>query len=59
MICKFKYNTRMKKALFLILLTFTTMISAAEENINIPFTPDSAKYWQYISDRTMGGVSDG
>ena len=49
----------MKKALFLILLTFTTMISAAEENINIPFTPDSAKYWQFISDRVMGGVSDG
>ena len=35
------------------------MISAAEEDIIIPFTPDSAKYWQYISDRTMGGVSDG
>ena len=41
------------------LLTFTTMISAAEEDINLPFTQDSAKYWQYLSDRTMGGVSDG
>ena len=49
----------MKKALLLMLLTFTTMISAAEEDINLPFTADSAKYWQYISDRTMGGVSDG
>ena len=49
----------MKKALLLMLLTFTTMISAAEEDINLPFTQDSAKYWQYLSDRTMGGVSDG
>ena len=44
----------MKKALLLILLTFTTMISAAEVDINLPFTQDSAKYWQYLSDRTMG-----
>ena len=35
------------------------MIFAAEEDINLPFTQDSAKYWQYISDGTMGGVSDG
>ena len=41
------------------LLIFTTMISAAEEDINLPFTQDSLKYWKYISDRTMGGVSDG
>ena len=41
------------------LLTFTTMIFAAEVDINLPFTQDSAKYWQYLSDRTMGGVSDG
>ena len=49
----------MKKVLLLILLTFTTMISAAEEEINLPFTQDSANYWKYISDRTMGGISDG
>ena len=49
----------MKKVLLLILLTFTTMIFAAEEEINLTFSPDSAKYWQYISDRTMGGISDG
>ena len=41
------------------LLTFTTMISSAEADINLPFNPDSTKYWQYISDRVMGGVSDG
>ncbi len=49
----------MKKALLLVLLTFTTMIFAAEEDVNLTFSTDSAKYWQYISDRTMGGVSDG
>ena len=49
----------MKKVLILILLTFTTIISAAEEDIDLSFTQDSAKYWQYISDRTMGGISDG
>ena len=49
----------MKKALLLILLFFTTMISAAEEDINIQFTKDSINYWQYLSDQTMGGISNG
>ena len=35
------------------------MVVSAEENIRLPFTQDSDKYWQYISDRTMGGISDG
>ena len=49
----------MKIKLILILLFFTTIANAAEEDINLPFTQESGKYWQYISDRTMGGVSDG
>ena len=49
----------MKKTLLLILLIFTTMVSAAEDIIELPFTQDSSKYWQYISDQTMGGVSNG
>ena len=49
----------MKKILLLILLTFTTMISAAEEDVSLTFSQDSEKYWLYISDRTMGGISDG
>ena len=49
----------MKKTLFLFLLTFTTIISAAEDDINLTFTQESGKYWQYISDKTMGGISDG
>ena len=32
----------MKKTLLLMLLTFTTMISAAEEDINLLFTQNSA-----------------
>ena len=49
----------MKKILLLILLTFTTMTSASEDDVSVPFNQDSSKYWQYISDRTMGGISDG
>ena len=49
----------MKKLLFLVLLIFTNMIYAAEEDVSLIFTPDTVKYWQYISDRTMGGISDG
>ena len=49
----------MKKLLFLVLLIFTNIIYAAEEDVSLIFTPDTTKYWQYISDRTMGGISDG
>ena len=49
----------MKKTILLMLITFTTMVSAAEEDISIAFTQDSVNDWQYISDRTMGGISDG
>ena len=31
----------------------------ANEDIYLPFNKENAKYWQYISDRTMGGVSNG
>ena len=49
----------MKKLFFLILIFFSFLSSAAEQNIKISFTKDSGKYWQYISDRTMGGISEG
>ena len=49
----------MKKLFFLILVTFSALSSAAELDTKIPFTKDSGKYWQYISDRTMGGISQG
>ena len=41
------------------LLSFTTIATAKEEDLSFPFTPNSGLYWQYISDRTMGGVSNG
>jgi len=33
--------------------------SIATEDLSFPFNADSGKYWQYVSDRVMGGVSDG
>ena len=49
----------MNKALLLFILTFTTAVSAAESEIYLTFTQNNTKYWQYISDKTMGGISDG
>ena len=43
----------------LITLTISSNTFAAEENLSFPFNADSGKYWQYVSDRVMGGVSDG
>ena len=43
----------------LITLTLSSNIFAAEENLSFPFNADSGKYWQYVSDRVMGGVSNG
>ncbi|PPR40445.1 MAG: hypothetical protein CFH22_01539 [Alphaproteobacteria bacterium MarineAlpha5_Bin12] len=49
--------------LFLVVIFFTQLICnslfANTESIDLSFTQDNAKYWQYISDRTMGGISDG
>ena len=49
----------MKHILFLLLLSFANLVFAAEEETHISFNKENAKYWQYISDRTMGGISDG
>ena len=48
----------MNKILTIILVTLTT-VSFAKDEINIPFTEENARYWNYISDQTMGGISDG
>ena len=34
-------------------------IAFAKDDITIPFTEENARYWQYISDQTMGGISNG
>ena len=45
--------------LLVIVLTVIPSIAFAKNEINIPFTEENARYWQYISDQTMGGISDG
>ena len=49
----------MDKALLIIFLTFATIVFAKDKEIQIPFSEENAKYWQYISDQTMGGISNG
>ena len=49
----------MKIVLLLIFCTFAVIASANDEDINMLFNQESGSYWQYISDRTMGGISDG
>ena len=48
----------MIKLLVFIAVTVSS-ITFAKDNISIPFTEENARYWQYISDQTMGGVSKG
>ena len=48
----------MVKLLAFLLLTLSSIVFAKDE-ISIPFTEENARYWQYISDQTMGGVSNG
>ena len=58
----FKSSKISKVSYFLSLLVMIILSSkaiAAEEDLTYPFTADSGKYWQYVSDRVMGGVSDG
>jgi hypothetical protein len=58
----FKPSKISKVSYFLSLLVMIILSSkaiAAEEDLTFPFTTDSGKYWQYVSDQVMGGVSDG
>ena len=43
----------------LVMIMFSSKAIAAEDDLSFPFNADSGKYWQYVSDRVMGGVSDG
>ena len=49
----------MKYFFFSILLFITNILFAKEGEVNILFSLESSEDWQFISDRTMGGVSDG
>ena len=48
----------MIKLIIVILVTSSFAVFAKNE-ISIPFTEENARYWQYISDQTMGGISEG
>jgi hypothetical protein len=48
----------MYKLLFSLLIFYSSFVFSKDQ-ISIPFTEENARYWQYISDQTMGGVSDG
>tara|TARA_B110000014_G_scaffold216615_1_gene170803 strand:+ start:712 stop:1266 length:555 start_codon:yes stop_codon:yes gene_type:complete len=49
----------MNRILIFLFITCTNIVFAAEEEIQFQFNKENAKYWQYISDKTMGGISDG
>ena len=58
----FKSSMISKVSYFLSLLVMIILSSKAianEEDLTFPFNADSGKYWQYVSDQVMGGVSDG
>ena len=48
----------MYKLLFSLLIFYSSVVFSKDQT-SIPFTEENARYWQYISDQTMGGVSDG
>ena len=48
----------MYKFLFTLLIFYSSVIFSKDQ-ISIPFTEENARYWQYISDQTMGGISNG
>ena len=60
----FRYSWNVKKTLMLFLvvlntLTLTNGTWAKEKALSYPFTSNSGQYWQYSSDRVMGGISNG
>ena len=45
--------------LSLIVIISINSKALAVEDLSFPFNSDSGRYWQYISDQVMGGISDG
>tara|TARA_Y100000389_G_scaffold42147_1_gene36857 strand:+ start:518 stop:658 length:141 start_codon:yes stop_codon:yes gene_type:complete len=39
------------------ILSISSNVIANDEVLAYPFNADSGRYWQYVSDRVMGGVS--
>ena len=64
MLCKSLNKNIFNHFLKLILLSMSILALspktfADEKTLSYPFNADSGRYWQYVSDRVMGGVSDG
>ena len=57
-----KKSLKSSKAFFFLSIIFMITINSkaiAVADLSFPFNADSGNYWQYVSDRVMGGVSDG
>ena len=58
----FKNSLKISKIsyfLSLIVMIIFNSKSIAAEDLSFPFNADSGRYWQYVSDQVMGGVSVG
>ena len=60
----FNYSWSIKKALVVSLVVLASLVLtnttlAKEKALSYPFTSNSGQYWQYSSDRVMGGISNG
>ena len=56
------FQSKLKHLLVLMsfsILSISSNVIANDEVLAYPFNADSGRYWQYVSDRVMGGVSDG
>ena len=51
--------SKIRTMVIALVFIFTTYAHAKPQDLHFPFSPQSSDYWQYISDRTMGGVSNG
>ena len=49
----------MTRALLIVYLCITTIVYSKEGEVRISFSEENAQHWQYISDQTMGGISNG
>ncbi|MCO4838382.1 MAG: CIA30 family protein [Oceanospirillaceae bacterium] len=51
--------TKIRTMLIALVFIFTHYTHAKPQDLHFPFSPQTSDYWQFISDRTMGGVSNG
>ena len=49
----------MKQFIVFILLSFIATVSLAQNDLVFPIQEGAVSDWKYVSDRVMGGVSEG